>query len=215
MDLATFSFYFAVGCSQLLIIPILIGLWRRRSLSKALWVFWCFLVGAFILPNISIGLAFKGIHNHFMNYFDSLNVVVLLGYYFKILFEGHSPAKWISYIIGAGVAMLFMDGFWLSGFSEVNGFSGSVINFMVLVLAFLYLKHSFSSPDSYLQEPNVYICIGLLVAFIAEFIFSLFKEKLLHTDATYRVYFEMANLKYFFKLIAIFLYSVSFKKIVR
>lgn len=212
MDLATFSFYFAVGCSQLVIIPILAGLWRKHFLSKALWVFWCFLLLAFLLTNISIGLAYSGIHNHFMNYFDSLNVAVLPIYYFKILFRGHALSKWIPYAGLLGVLLLLLDGFWLSGFYNVNGLSSSVINFMVLSLAFLYLRYSFSAQTSYLRQPNVYICIGLMVAFAAEFVFSLFKEKLLHTDATYRVYFEMANLKYFFRLIALFLYTVSFIK---
>lgn len=210
MDLATFSTYVAIYSELLVAVPVVFGFFYYKKLDKVLKIFHTYLVLSLIISVISIILAFSHIHNHFLGHYETTLKILLLSRFIILNLPSKKASVYYAFFVTTALLLLGMELILYSKIDEINSYTNKIILFVVLISCTFIMNHKIKSFD---DSPNFFIFIGLSVYGFVEFIFSIFEEKLLNSDATYRIYFQCANIVYFFLILSFGIYSYAFYKV--
>ncbi len=163
------------------VLPVLVGLWNRRYLDKALKTFWIYCIVALILEVLNQSFIW-GLRNYldffmpfinwlgvedtnFTNIIFQLNTFGLMGWFFYLALGDSPSAKWVKYLsiglfFAALINYLFIEGYKV--FGVFNPTADAVFSFAVPMFLMWHLYHT-ESKVPLNRNPYFWIYLRLII----------------------------------------------------
>ena len=168
MKLIDLSYYLVYICTYIIVIPVIVGFYRFKSLSNTLRIF---LLGLGVVLFLDLLLLFFSLRttNTFLYIFAFVELVTLS--YVYISYYSSITAKKTIGIGGTLIAVLLMvDALFISGIDS-NGFSISITKLFIASIAIFYMSRLFKEEvESKLSDkPIFWISIGAIAYYLIGF----------------------------------------------
>ena len=173
------------------ILPIWVGYRHRAYFDPLLRIFFLSIFLSFVIDCTSWVLVQFALHNHYLDYFFSLNLFLTKIYIFRGFIQ---QTTYRQIVFFSGIAILplfFIDFFWGAGAGHHNAFSGTVANTWITLVTIYGMRQlilTIASPLN--QQPFFWIFLGILIKRIFTLPDSLFSDYILtvSVSAAYILY---------------------------
>lgn len=183
-----------------IIIPIIFGIKKYRTLNKALVYILLFIVFEAIIElflqgliwisstYLNLWLSIADLLNidstNFLSIFAYTNRFIILGFYFYEVLQNRQKAKLVLYASWLLMTIVTYDYFFITGHNNYSSFSQALLSFYGLLMALLHLKYLYTENNKVPLNKNPYfwISMGLLFPNIMTIWLELFGSYLQEAD---------------------------------
>jgi len=192
-------------------IPIVLSFFFFKSIKGNLIPFALFIYFSALLDMACGVLNTFHVHNNFISHIDTLNEVVLLGYFYYTVFENQRAKKFTLTAIILSATFVCINAFLIQGIEHFNSYSRMLSSVFFIVFALTYLRSLFiSTPIKYLErDPVFWISTGTLFYFTGTlFVFVAFRNA--NFGLSDKVFTQIWYINSFFNILQNVLFGIAF-----
>jgi len=185
IDIALYVVYIGIYS---IVVPIGLGLFYFKNLSKTLKIFLYGLIAVLFL-DLALLLFDARAANTFYYLFSALDVFIYTWVFSRVI-KSAVARRSILWIGGGMMSLLFVDAIFISGITN-NGFSNALVKLYIALMAIYYLSKLMLEDVStnLSKEPFLWICIGVIAFYLVGF-FDIFRNPVMnHSQNLYLQYY--------------------------
>lgn len=164
MNLINTYLYLNYSAIIALFICLLYGLLKGVYKDKVLFLTIIFILVCFLTEFLSYILAKNHIRTHFLNYFLSLNYILVLYFIFIVVNPENRDKKIILICFCSCILGLFIEMIWLSGWERTGGISAVIAFFWTIFIIIYLIRQLFILKTTDFNDAYFWVYISILIS---------------------------------------------------